>query len=90
MQTEAGNTTLPDIFCLAREALRENPGWLDEVVDEKEASGIVLEAVTTLRTKRCRGGGPPFIKLGTRVGYVRRDLFEYIAARRRTSTSEAA
>ena len=69
-------------------ALRDNPGWLDEVVDTKEAARIVNESPATLCSKRTRGGGPVFVTMGAKVGYTRRDLFEYIAARRRHSTSD--
>jgi hypothetical protein len=71
------------------EALLANPGFLDELVDEYEAARVVGESVATLRSKRTRGGGPIFVKKGSGVGYIRRDLFDYLAARRRTSTSAA-
>lgn len=83
--TDSAISSLTD---LAAEALRENPGWLDEAVDENEASRVVHESVGTLRTKRVRGGGPVFVKIGSRVVYIRRDLFEYLSARRRRSTSD--
>ena len=68
--------------------LRENPGWLDEAVDTREASRITGEPAPTLETKRVRGGGPVFVKLGKSVRYTRRACFEYLAARQRTSTSD--
>ena len=68
--------------------LQANPGWLDEAVDTREASQITGEPVPTLETKRVRGGGPVFLKLGKSVRYTRRACFEYLAARRRTSTSD--
>jgi hypothetical protein len=74
---------------LAAGALHENPGWLDEAVNEREASRIVNEAVATLRSKRTRGGGPIFTKNSSTVSYIRRDLFEYLVAGRRTSTSDS-
>ena len=82
------DTALRSLTDIAAEALRENPGWLDEGIDEHEASRIVNEAVATLRTKRTRGGGPPFVKRGSSVSYIRRDLFAYLAAGRRTNTSD--
>ena len=72
------------------EILRDNPGWLDEAVDEAEASRIIKTPQATLQTKRVRGGGPIFTKAGKRVLYIRRDLFDWLAAGRRTSTSDAA
>jgi hypothetical protein len=68
--------------------LQANPGWLDEAVPTEEASRITNEPVATLETKRVRGGGPVFLKLGKSVRYTRRACFEYLAARRRKSTSD--
>ncbi len=69
--------------------LRANPGWLDEAVLTAEASQITGEPIPTLETKRVRGGGPVFLKLGKSVRYTRRACFEYLAARQRTSTSDS-
>ncbi len=69
--------------------LQDNPGWLDEAVPTAEAGRITGEPVPTLETKRVRGGGPVFLKLGRSVRYTRRACFEYLAARRRTSTSDS-
>ncbi len=69
--------------------LQANPGWLDEAVLTAEASQITGEPIPTLETKRVRGGGPVFLKLGKSVRYTRRACFEYLAARRRTSTSDS-
>lgn len=73
----------------ADKALRDNPLFLDEVVDEFEAARIRGLAVPTLRQKRYQGGGPVFIKSGRRVGYTRRALLEDIRACTRSSTSGA-
>ena len=75
---------LPDLA----EILKENPGWLDEAVNTAGASRITGDPVKTLETKRVRGGGPEFIKLGKSVRYTRRACFEYLAAGRRRSTSD--
>ena len=42
----------------------------------------------TLETLRCRGGGPPFVKLGRRVVYRREDLEAWVTRSRRLSTSD--
>ncbi len=68
--------------------LRENPGWLDEAIDTKEASRITGVAEASLMTQRVRGGGPVFFKVGQKVIYTRRTCFEHLAAGRRTSTSD--
>ncbi len=81
------NSPLPALPSLA-DILQTNPGWLDEAVPTAEASRITNEPVPTLETKRVRGGGPVFLKLGKSVRYTRRACFEYLAARRRTSTSD--
>ena len=80
------HTPLPSLI----DILQGNPGWLDEAADEDEASQITKTPKATLQTKRVRGGGPPFTKVGKRVLYIRRDLFDWLAAGRRTSTSDAA
>ncbi len=69
------------------EILQDNPGWLDEAVSTQEASRITNTAKATLETMRVRGGGPVFSKRGKKVDYIRRDLFDWLAAGRRTSTS---
>ena len=69
--------------------LQDNPGWLDEAINTKEASRITGVPVASLVTQRVRGGGPVFFKLGQKVIYTRRTCFEHLAARRRTSTSDA-
>ena len=79
-------TPLPSLI----EILRDCPGWLDEAVNEAEASRITNIPTATLQTKRVRGGGPPFTKTGKRVSYIRRDLFGWLVAGRRTSTSDTA
>ena len=73
------------------DTLRNNPGWLDELVNEEEASRILDTPVPTLRTRRVRGGNGsiPFVKIGRSVKYTRRDLFEAAAANRRRSTSDS-
>ena len=68
--------------------LQDHPGWLDEAVLTAEASQITGEPEATLVTKRVRGGGPVFLKLGKSVRYTRRACFEYLAARQRKSTSD--
>ena len=42
----------------------------------------------TLETWRVRGGGPKFLKAGSRVFYRRRDLDAWLAERERASTSD--
>lgn len=68
--------------------VRDNPGWLDEAVTTAEASRITGFPVCTLHTWRSRGGGPPFLKVGSAVRYQRRALFEWMVARQRANTAD--
>jgi len=83
-----GTSFPPSLFQIAAEALMANPGWLDEAVGEDEASRVTNTPPATLQTMRVRGGGPPFVKRGARVSYIRRDLFQWLTVRRRSSTSD--
>lgn len=44
--------------------------------------------VKTLQAWRCRGGGPPFIRVGRLIRYSPDDLQRWIESRRCASTSE--
>jgi hypothetical protein len=64
----------------------------DSMLDEFEAGrylggGSKPIAPRTLQRQRLEGKGPVFVKIGGAVRYRRSDLDEYIAANRRTSTS---
>ncbi len=67
-----------------------------ELLDERAAAKYITMSESFLRCGRHTGavGGrtasPPFLKLGRAVRYDRRDLDEWLAARRRTTTSDAA
>jgi hypothetical protein len=55
-----------------------------QYVDEIGAEKIVPFSRHTLRTKRCRGGGPPFYKPdGRRVMYRVDELIAWVEATRR-------
>ena len=66
---------LPDLEVI----LQDNPGWLDEVIDTPSVSRLTGVPVCTLATWRCRGGGPPFLKLGSAVRYRRRTVLRWLA-----------
>ncbi len=59
-----------------------------EFLTEKEVSLLYSVSVSTLRTDRCRGVGPGYIKDGRRVLYPRKTLNEYFY-RRFVRTDEA-
>jgi hypothetical protein len=76
---------LPDYI----QIVMENPGFFDEAVSTEEAARITGRPVSSLETLRCRGNGPPFVQHGRRVTYRRRDLYAWLAAGVRRSTSGA-
>ena len=54
-----------------------------------EAAAFLGFATSTLAKMRLRGDGPQFIKAGQRIVlYDRGDLEEWLASRRRSSTSD--
>jgi predicted DNA-binding transcriptional regulator AlpA len=61
------------------------------VLRQADAAKYVALAESTLEKFRTTGGGPPFVKLGSRaIGYDVRDLDAWIEAQKRTSTSGKA
>lgn len=67
---------------MAREAARQ--ARLDcGLMTPGEAAAYIGTTEGTLRWQRCRGGGPPFHKEGGRYFYLRRELDDYQAARRK-------
>jgi hypothetical protein len=58
------------------------------LVDETKAAQLLDLTVKTLRRWRWAGKGPHFVKLGSAVRYRPADLDEFIAAGRRSSTSD--
>lgn len=74
------------------EILQQAPdaAWLEELVDETEASRITKVPVASLQTQRVRGGLSliPYIKLGKLVRYRRRDLLAHFAANTKRTTSD--
>ena len=55
----------------------------------KEAATYLNVAESTLEAWRCRGGGPPFLKLGKIVRYREADLDDFIESCVRKNTSES-
>ncbi len=60
----------------------------DEWLRPKEAAAHIKSSESTLAKKRLKGDGPIYTKFGRLVLYAKRDLDEYLASRRRLSTSE--
>ena len=60
-----------------------------QLVNEAEAARLLGMTVSFLQARRIRGGGPPFIRVGSRtVRYDVRDLDRWIEEHRRESTSD--
>lgn len=56
-----------------------------------DAGALLGLTASTLAKMRCRGDGPPYVKLSPRaVGYRREDILKWIAERVVGSTSEPA
>ncbi len=53
-----------------------------EFLTENEAAKLFSLSAATLKTKRCRGGGPSYIKDGRRVLYSRSSLQAYLESKR--------
>ena len=53
---------------------------------------LVLGRPSTLNHWRCEGQGPPYVRLGSRIGYKGADLNEWISSRtvQPTQATEAA
>ena len=64
-------------------------GYLDQLVNEKEAAAFLGYTIRALQNWRLRGGGPQFVKVSARsIRYRRRDLFAWVEARLRENTSD--
>ncbi len=59
------------------------------ILNTKQAAHYLDLSPSTLAKLRLSGDGPVFIKMRSRVGYQISSLDEFVAQRRRTSTSEA-
>ena len=51
-------------------------------LDEKAAARFLGVAVQNLRNRRCKRVGPPYVKIGSRVTYLLRDLEDFQRAHR--------
>lgn len=59
------------------------------MLKEGEAATLLGVSVRALQAWRCRGGGPPFVRVAARViRYRQSDLRTWLASRVCTSTSE--
>ncbi len=60
----------------------------DEWMRPPQTAAYVKRSTSTLAKDRLRGDGIPYAKFGRMVLYAKRDCDEYLASRRRRSTSD--
>jgi hypothetical protein len=60
-----------------------------EFLTEEEAAKLFSLSAATLKTKRCRGGGPSYIKDGSRILYSRKTLQAYLESKRVKTTEQS-
>ena len=52
-----------------------------DLVTEQTFANLRRATVATLRNERCRGNGPPFVKLGNKIFYRRAALADWVKVR---------
>ena len=61
----------------------------DALLNQGQAASLIGVSERTLECWRCRGGGPPFVKISRRaVRYRRQDIDQWVGERVQHSTSE--
>jgi len=70
---------------------RENPDYLESLINETEAAKFLGYTVRALQNWRVRGGGPKFIKVSARsIRYRRRDLIAWAESLTVANTSQSS
>ncbi|MEQ8268303.1 MAG: helix-turn-helix domain-containing protein [Parvibaculum sp.] len=70
---------------------REQPDYLDRLLNEHEAAEFLSYTTRALQNWRVRGGGPNYIKVSARsIRYRRRDLIAWVEERTYSNSSQAA
>ncbi len=59
-----------------------------KVMSNDEAARYLRRSESFLNKLRCSGGGPSFVRIGRRIGYLQDDLDKWLLAQRRRSTSD--
>jgi predicted DNA-binding transcriptional regulator AlpA len=83
---------MPSIVCNLVEHKSTNGNDMADMnlLRPAEAASLLRLSISTLAKMRMRGDGPPYVKSGHKVVLYRSsDLQEWLARRRRSSTSEA-
>ncbi len=61
----------------------------EALLNQRQAASLIGVSERTLECWRCRGGGPPFVKISRRaVRYRRQDIDQWVGERVQHSTSE--
>lgn len=66
---------------------QSNTFW-DGFIPETEAADFLCQSVRTIQKWRVTGAGPEFYKFGRSVRYRRRELTDWVEARRKAHTSQ--
>ena len=61
---------------------------VSRILSNEEAALYVRRSPSFLNKRRCTGGGPTFVRIGRRIGYMIDDLDDWLLAQRRRSTSD--
>jgi excisionase family DNA binding protein len=59
------------------------------LLNQTQAAEVLAVQPRTMESWRCRGGGPPFVRVGRRVRYRLKDLQAWIEGRTYRSTTDA-
>jgi predicted DNA-binding transcriptional regulator AlpA len=62
---------------------------MNRLLTTSEAADLLQMSISFLMKARLRGDGPRYRKVGRAVRYLEADLWEWMKARGRTSTSES-
>lgn len=74
---------------LPANAGRDDPAYLDQLLNEQAAADFLGFTSRALQNWRVRGGGPAFVKVSARsIRYRRRELIAWADARVYRNTSE--
>ena len=62
---------------------------IDDLLPVGPTAKLLNVSTKWLERRRIDGDGPPYVKIGRRVGYLRADIMAWLAQRRFQSTAEA-
>jgi len=68
---------------------RPDPQKTVPLLDQDQAAEVLSVRPRTMESWRCRGGGPPFVRIGRHVRYRLSDLHAWIDERTFRSTADA-